>query len=418
MPSLAQELARSTVSAGPDRVEPQFRAKPIRVLIVFNTVFLYGMERQVIESFDLLRPEIEPHFLLSYTTYRKQLPLLTEIERRGLKHSFFSDRKDWPKIGRPRSLRQAWRMAVAMIKGNRDVLRQARGCDAIYLPAWGYGLFALLAGAYAGLTGKRVIYCFHDLPRGWLGRLRLVSLVVSDCVHHTRFGYDFTVRTNPYIARKRTLICPTRTQTYRLCNADARVRCELEGKRNLLFVGQVGRHKGIDLLLEAFRCLAVQYSDLHLHVLGGGPYEPELRRSVGALGLDSRVHTWGYRDDVHDFLRWTYLYIHPSPPSRFQEAFGRGAVEAMSQQVPVVCFRSGALQEIVLHEKTGLICEEETPECLAQNIRRFLDDPRFRSSCARAALSRAQEMYSDDSIRGRWVSFLTEGASRALNHQE
>jgi len=411
----------ATIGVKPDCVEPQLHAeadgrqvvRPVRVLIVFNTVFLYGMERQVIESFDLLRPEVEPHFLLSYTTQRKQLPLLAEIARRGLEHSFFSDHTDWPKIGRPRSLRQAWQMLVAMIQGNRDVLRRSRGCDAIYLPATGYGYFALLGAPYCRLRGKRVVFEFHDLPRSWQLRLRLVSMLATDCVHHTRFGYDFTVGTNPYIARKKTFICPGRTQGLRFCDPDPQVRRALECKRNLLFVGQVTRSKGIDLLLEAFGRLASDYPDSHLHVLGGCNEEQELRHTIASMGLASRVHLWGYRDDVPDFLRMTYLYIHPSPPSRFVESFGRGVVEAMSQQVPTVCFRSGALQEIVVHGKTGLVCEEETPECLAANIRMFLDHPRFRSTCARAALSRFEERYYDERLRQRWVEFFYGVESRA-----
>jgi len=325
MPSQTQELAAPAVVLKPDRAELRLLAKPVRVLVIFNTIVLYGMERQVIELFDLLRPEVEPHFLLSSLTLRGNLPLLGEIKQRGLEHSFFSDQPDWPWIGRPRSPAHAWRFLRGIIKGNRDTLRRARDCDAIYLPAWGYGYFALAACAYARLAGKRVIYCFHDLPRKWLGHLRLVSLLVSDCAHHTQFGYDFTARTNPYIARKKAFICPTRTQTWRLCGSDPQLQRELRGKRNLLFVGQVGKHKGVDLLLEAFASLAAEYPDVDLHVLGEGGYEAELRRRVEAVGLDSRVRLWGYRDDVHDFLRSTYLYIHPSPPSRFQEAFGRGA---------------------------------------------------------------------------------------------
>jgi glycosyltransferase involved in cell wall biosynthesis len=404
----------ATVGVKPDCVEPQVHAAadprraapPLRVLIVFNSIALYGMERYVIELFDLLRPEVEPHFLLSYTTYRKHLPLLTEIERRGLEYSFFSDRTDWPKIGRPRSLRQAWQMAMAMIKGNRDVLRRSLDCDAIYLPATGYGYFALLAAPYLRWRGQRVVFGFHDLPRSWQPSLRLISMLVSDCVHHTRFGYEFTTGTNPYIARKKTFICPGRTQSWRLCDPDPLVRRTLEGKRNLLFVGQVARSKGIDLLLQAFGGLASDYPDLHLHVLGGGPEEERLRHTIASMGLDSRVHLWGYRDDVHDFLSMTYLYIHPSPPSRFVESFGRGVVEAMSQGVPAVCFRSGALQEVVLHERTGLVGDQESAACLASNIRRFLDDPRFRSSCARGASSRFDELYSDERIRQRWVEFF------------
>jgi glycosyltransferase involved in cell wall biosynthesis len=380
-------------------------ARPVRVLIVFNTVFLYGMERYVIELFDLLRPEVEAHFLLSYTTYRKQLPLLAEIERRGLEHSFFSDRTGWPRIGRPHSLRQAWQMLVALAKGNRDVLQRSLGCDAIYLPASSYGYFALLAAPYFRLRGRRVVFGFHDLPLTWRLRLRLVSLLVSDFVHHTRFGYEFAVRTNPYLARKKTFICPGRTQSWRFCDSDPQVCRQLEGKRNLLFVGQLRRTKGIGLLLEAFASLAAEYPDIHLQVLGEGPEEQPLRRAIASMGLESRVHLWGYRDDVYDFLRLTYLYIHPSPPW-FAESFGRGVVEAMSQAVPAVCFRSGALEEIVVHQQTGLVCDEEAAACLASSIRRFLDDTRFRSSCARAASSRYQELYSDDQVRARWIRFL------------
>ena len=34
----------------------------MRVFVVFGTIFLYGMERAVIETFDCLRPEVEAVF--------------------------------------------------------------------------------------------------------------------------------------------------------------------------------------------------------------------------------------------------------------------------------------------------------------------------------------------------------------------
>ena len=403
----------ATVTVRPDRVEPRLlpvgrrAVLPIRVLVVFNSVALYGMERQVIELFDLLRPEVEPHFLLSYTTRRRQLPLLVEIERRGLKHSFFSDQTDWPKIGRPRSLRHAWRMIAALYKGNRDVLHCARGCDAIYLPAWGYGFFALLAASYAWLAGKRVVYCFHDLPHRWHPWLRVISTLVTHCVHLTRFGYDFAVHTNPYLARKNTTVCATRTQSQRLCDPDSSVRPALEGKRNLLFIGQLTYIKGFDILLDAFHMLASSYPDVHLQVLGTSPDEQQVRDRVASMGLESRVHLWGYRENVNDFLDMAYAYIQSSPPSRVHEAFGRGATEAMACAVPVICFRSGALREIVVHEGTGLICEEDDAACLARNICRLLDNRQLRSSCASGALSRYQSLYSDEVIRKHWIQFFS-----------
>ena len=108
------------------------RTNKPRVLIVFNAgATAYGMERAVIETFDLLKPEVEPHFLMSYTTKRLDLPILREIKERGLRQSFLSDWTGWPRIGKPKSLREAWAMSIAMIRGNLDVLKAARGNDYI-----------------------------------------------------------------------------------------------------------------------------------------------------------------------------------------------------------------------------------------------------------------------------------------------
>ena len=78
----------------------------------------------------------------------------------------------------------------------------------------------------------------------------------------------------------------------------------------------------------------------------------------------------------------------------------------MSQAAPTICFRSGGLQEMIVHAKTGLICEEETAECLARNICRLLDDPVLRDECAHAALRRYQELYSDARVREGWMALF------------
>ena len=79
----------------------------VKVLVLLGSPFLYGMERSVIELFDKLRPEVEPHFVLTQTAFRQQLPILREIESRRLPHSFLPDKREWPRIGKPHSLRDA-----------------------------------------------------------------------------------------------------------------------------------------------------------------------------------------------------------------------------------------------------------------------------------------------------------------------
>jgi len=416
MPRLAQELARSAATAGPESelsqtlsaATRQHAGKPAawRVLVPFPTPYLYGMERAVIETFDALRPEVTAEFLISTMAERRRRPVVLEIESRSFPRSFFPDTRDWPMPGRPRSLRHAWDLMVALIRGSSTTLRRTMQCDVLYVPT-PIAVTSLPAALYSRLAGKQVIYQFHDLnPPAWL--MRIWSILVSGFIHNTELGRKHALRCYPFLKRKCHVVAPPVIQTSRLCAPDPRVRAELEGKRNLLFVGRVHETKGIDFLLQALGSLAGEYPDVHLQVLGGCDNEPEFHRAVASMGLTHRVRLWGYRSDVYDFLAMAYLYVHPSPPSRFVESFGRGVVEAMSHGVPVVCFCSGALEEIVVHEQTGLVCDEETVASLAQNIRQFLDDPRFRWSCSDAALSRFHEMYSDDSVRARWIKFLTQ----------
>ncbi len=52
---------------------------PLRILVVFNTVQLYGMERAVLRAFELLTPTVEPHLVLTRTCRRDGLPIWKEV---------------------------------------------------------------------------------------------------------------------------------------------------------------------------------------------------------------------------------------------------------------------------------------------------------------------------------------------------
>ena len=71
-----------------------------------------------------------------------------------------------------------------------------------------------------------------------------------------------------------------------------------------------------------------------------------------------------------------------------------------------VAFRSGALVEIIEHNVTGLLCEEESAECLAAAIGRLLDDPALRDRLGKRAREKFEQFYSPESIREQWLKLL------------
>lgn len=383
-----------------------------RVLIPFGTPYLYGLERGVIEIFDCLRPEIDPFFVQSRWVDDRCLPVIRELRRRALLFCLLPDRQGWPRLRWPRSAGHAARMLAAVVKGNVYSAWALGGRDALYVSGLYAALFNVLPAVRCRLTGRSVVHHFHDL--GNEGRLlRCWTWLVTDFVHNTEFGYRVIAREHPAIKRKRNVVLPYLIDV-NPCGVPATRRVGGEDRLDLFFVGQVSPHKGVDLLLEAFQKIASRYPSAHLHIVGAcrDDFAAEFARLIENPQLAGRVTHWGYREDARDLLRSAYLYVHTSPPSRFAESFGRSVVEAMALGVPTVCFASGALQEIVVHGETGLICQE-SPEALADGLDRFLGDRALRDRCGAQARRRYDERYSPHVVRPMWIEFFASiGSAR------
>jgi glycosyltransferase involved in cell wall biosynthesis len=374
-----------------------------KVFVSFVTPFLYGMERAVIELFDALRPAVEPYFLQSKRIFERQPPVIGEMLGKGFSIELLPDTTDWERLAKPRSVKHFFQMLVANVRTNLALLKGVRGKDVLYVPGISAASGSLLAAIYCRLTGRRVIHHFHDL--GTSNRLFPFWIpLVTEFVHNTEFGFQSVSKNLPAVTRKRNFIVPC------LVEVDERMPdgepCrELAGQRNVFFVGQISRHKGVDLLVQAFTAIAAKHPGVKLQLIGEG--KPEFRSGlddeIRAAGLGDRVKFWGFREDATRLLRFAYIYVHSTPPSRCDESFGRSVVEAMAQRVPIVCFRSGALQEIVLHEKTGLF-SDESPESLSDAMDRLLQDPEFRNSCAAGAQERFEADYSKQAVLDRWIN--------------
>ena len=384
------------------------RPRPIKALVLLGSPFLYGMERSVIELFDKLRPEVEPHFILTYTAFRHQLPILREIETRHLPHSFLPDKREWPRVGKPHSLRDAWRLCVSLVRGNLCLLKAAFGKDALYVPSLLGAFHSVLAALYMRMRRRRVIHHFHDLPHQRSRTLWLWTSLVTDFVHNTRVAHDIVVCSNSFVLRKRNLIAPQILDIPSATNCRA-YDANTPAKREICFVGQASPHKGIELLLDAFHVL--HPGSARLNIVGAAPseYQARFEELLRQCPAARDIRILGYQSNVFEYLNSAYLYVHPSPPSCTWESYGRGVLEAMSRGVPVVCFNSGSLREIVVNGETGIVCEEESVRCLADAIERFLADPVFRDRCGANARMRYVRLYSPEVVRPVWERFFLLG---------
>lgn len=388
------------------------KTQKTRVLVPFPSPFLYGAERTVIETFDILRPEVEAHFLLSHSALRRNLPILGIVKEKKFSYSFLSDKHDWPVPRKANSLGHLWAMIRDLGKFNVDCLKNSRRKDAIYLQNVQMLYSALLVCIIFRLQRKKVIFHLHELMIPWTpysAALKPLASLVTDFVHFTQYSRVETLKVNTFLKGRHNLVLAPAVQTRTDEKGDTEAQ-QFVGQRNIVFIGQVSSHKGVDLLIDAFETISANYEDAVLHIVGGcsEAYQEELHRRIEPLQQRGKIKHWGFRDDAHSFLKIATVFVQPTRPSVYHESFGRSVMEAMALGVPSVCFRSGALQELVVHERTGLICEEESASCLAANICRLLQDAEFRKNCAGNSLQRYRQNYSVEKVKELWLQFFKE----------
>jgi len=124
-----------------------------------------------------------------------------------------------------------------------------------------------------------------------------------------------------------------------------------------LCVGYHTGYKRLDLAVEACRRLGRR-----LIVIGDGPDVERLRRGptrhVSWLG-------WQAADVIADYYRQAAALLFPG-----EEDFGIVPVEAMGHGCPVIAYAVGGATETVLADRTGVLFDQQTPECLMAAMRR------------------------------------------------
>lgn len=103
--------------------------------------------------------------------------------------------------------------------------------------------------------------------------------------------------------------------------------------KRFLAVGRFSRrHKGFDLLIEAFHLFAKTDSEWVLDIVGEGVEEPLYRELIARYGLEKRVSIHPFTNDIQSYYSQAQVYVLSSR----WEGFGLVLVEAMAHGLPVV----------------------------------------------------------------------------------
>jgi glycosyltransferase involved in cell wall biosynthesis len=164
----------------------------------------------------------------------------------------------------------------------------------------------------------------------------------------------------------------------------------------LLFVGALGRHKGLHWLLDAYASGGIGRP---LVVIGTERADTPTSWPAGVTVRTSVPHP-----EVIEAWRHAGVGVIPS---LWPEPFGLVAVEAMRSGVPVVASRTGALPDVVVDGNTGfLVAPGNTAELVAA-IRRLDLGPGLRRALGRAGVAQAKK-FSAQTVADRYEEHYRE----------
>jgi phosphatidylinositol alpha-1,6-mannosyltransferase len=165
--------------------------------------------------------------------------------------------------------------------------------------------------------------------------------------------------------------------------AEVRERLGLADRPVVVCVSRLVPRKGQDTLILAMPRILARQPDAVLLIVGGGPYEKELRRLARETGVTDSVRFTGA-------VPWAELPAHYGAGDVFAmpcrtrrggldvEGLGIVYLEASATGLPVVAGDSGGAPDAVLDGETGWVVRGGSPEEAADRIVALLADPELR----------------------------------------
>lgn len=265
-------------------------------------------------------------------------------------------------------------------------LARAYRCDRVMFGAAApLGLLAQGLRRRAGI--QRAVALTHGHEVGWaaLPGARALLRRIGD-------GNDVVTYLGEYTRVRLARVLAGRTELRRLApgvdvaafhpdvdGSAVRRRYGLTGRPVIVCVSRLVPRKGQDALIRALPAVRVRVPDAALLLVGGGPYEPALRKLADQTGVAGGVVLTGA-------VPWAELPAHFAAgdvyamPCRTRrrgldvEGLGIVYLEASATGLPVIAGNSGGAPDAVREGETGYVVDGRDPAALADRLVTLLTD--------------------------------------------
>lgn len=160
----------------------------------------------------------------------------------------------------------------------------------------------------------------------------------------------------------------------------------------IIYMGQMIRQKGIELLIDSFTRLT--QPNVRLLLAGGirpikGAYSEEEVQAL--VARDARIRYLGFLQDAENLYRTADIMVMPS---QWEEPCAMILFEAAAAGRPVIASNTGGTPEILRHSETGFLFERTDVDALTTYMNMLVDNEPLRQQLGANAARVAELEFS------------------------
>lgn len=156
------------------------------------------------------------------------------------------------------------------------------------------------------------------------------------------------------------------------------------------FIGQMIDRKNVSHLLDVFDRLATENSGLKLVLLGDGISRETFEKYADTLKTRDRISFLGFQNNPLDYLKTFDLFVMCST----LEGIPRCLMESMAMGVPVAAYDIPGVNQLLEHNRTGLLATLNNKDELYDCCKKLLWDEKLANDISAAAAAHIHEKFS------------------------
>ena len=178
----------------------------------------------------------------------------------------------------------------------------------------------------------------------------------------------------------------------------------LEAKKRIGFIGQMISRKNIIDIIDTFELLKLRRENIELVLLGDGDQREELESLAKNLPNGDSIQFLGFRDDRLEYLKTFDLFVMTST----LEGIPRCLMEAMAMGIPVAAYDIPGVDQLIEHEKTGLLAPPGNKSLLAELWEQLLFDKKISKTIAENARKFVFSQYSAKRMANEYLELYQQ----------